>query len=64
MPGVGAGLIECDTAGWYSLFMGDTSSIRRAAIRAEGERIVEYIAEHPEAAAELDDYGTPLSTPS
>jgi uncharacterized protein (DUF1778 family) len=35
--------------------------MRRAAIRAEGERVVGYLAEHPEARRELDEIGTPLS---
>lgn len=35
--------------------------VRRASIRAEGERVVSYLADHPEARAELDDLGTPQS---
>lgn len=34
---------------------------RRAAIRAEGERVVDYLAGNPAAAAELDEIGTPVS---
>ena len=35
--------------------------LRRAAIRAEGERVVGYLAEHHEAQAELETYGTPIA---
>jgi uncharacterized protein (DUF1778 family) len=35
--------------------------LRRAAIRAEGERVVGYLAEHSEAQAELETYGTPVA---
>ncbi|MDA8071288.1 MAG: DUF1778 domain-containing protein [Actinomycetota bacterium] len=35
--------------------------ILREAIRAEGERVVGHLAEHPEARGELDEIGTPLS---
>jgi uncharacterized protein (DUF1778 family) len=35
--------------------------LRRAAIRADGERIVAYLATHPEAQVELESYGTPIS---
>ena len=35
--------------------------LRRAAIRAEGGRVVGYLAEHPEAQAELETYGTPIA---
>lgn len=41
---------------------GEAVRIRREEIRAEGERVVAYLADHPEAAAELDEYGTPQST--
>lgn len=33
--------------------------VRRAAIRADGERVVAYLAQHPEAGEELDELGTP-----
>ncbi len=35
--------------------------MRREAIRAEGDRVVRHLAEHPEARGELDEIGTPLS---
>ncbi len=35
--------------------------IRREAIRADGERVMAYLSEHPEAVDELDELGTPLS---
>ncbi len=35
----------------------DAGNARRDAIRAEGERIVSYIAAHPDAALELESYG-------
>jgi len=35
--------------------------MRREAIRAEGDRVVGHLAEHPEARSELDEIGTPLS---
>jgi uncharacterized protein (DUF1778 family) len=35
--------------------------IRRELIRAEGGRVVAWLAEHPEAREELDGIGTPLS---
>ena len=34
--------------------------LRRAAIRAGGQRVVAHLAEHPDAQAELDTYGTPI----
>lgn len=34
--------------------------IRREAIRAEGGRVVAWLAEHPETREELDEIGTPL----
>jgi uncharacterized protein (DUF1778 family) len=34
--------------------------LRRAAIRADGDRVVAYLVEHPKAQAELETYGTPL----
>ncbi|HVA37945.1 MAG TPA: CopG family transcriptional regulator [Candidatus Dormibacteraeota bacterium] len=37
----------------------EAQRLRRAAIRAEGERVVSYLLEHPEAQAELESYGTP-----
>jgi uncharacterized protein (DUF1778 family) len=33
--------------------------VRRAAIRANGDRVVAHLAEHPEAKDELDELGTP-----
>ena len=35
--------------------------VRRAAIRADGDRVVTHLAERPEARAELDELGTPLA---
>jgi len=35
--------------------------MRRAAIRAEGERVVAHLAAHRDARHELDEIGTPLS---
>ena len=35
--------------------------LRNAAIRAEGERVVEYLATSPAAREELEMYGTPIS---
>ena len=35
--------------------------IRREMIRADGERVVAYLAEHPDARRKLDELGTPLS---
>ncbi|MDH2910201.1 MAG: ribbon-helix-helix protein, CopG family [Candidatus Eremiobacteraeota bacterium] len=37
--------------------------VRHAAIRAEGERIAEYLAKHPEAREELESYGVPAGEP-
>ncbi len=37
--------------------------VRRSAIRAEGERIVAYLAEHPEAREEIESYGIPAGEP-
>ncbi|TAM74763.1 CopG family transcriptional regulator [bacterium] len=34
--------------------------LRRAAIRAEGEKVVSYLLEHPEARTEVETYGRPL----
>ncbi len=34
--------------------------LRRAAIRAGGERVVSYLAAGAAAAAELEEYGTPV----
>lgn len=33
--------------------------VRREAIRADGDRVVAHLAEHPEARSELDEFGTP-----
>jgi uncharacterized protein (DUF1778 family) len=35
--------------------------VRREAIRADGDRVVAHLAEHPEARNELDELGTPLT---
>lgn len=35
--------------------------VRREAIRANGDRVVAHLAEHPQARSELDEIGTPLS---
>ncbi len=35
--------------------------LARAAIRAEGERVTAYMAAHPQAQQEIDEYGTPAS---
>ncbi|HVX20198.1 MAG TPA: DUF1778 domain-containing protein [Acidimicrobiales bacterium] len=35
--------------------------VRREAIRADGDRVVAYLAEHPAARRELDELGTPLT---
>ncbi|HZU17143.1 MAG TPA: CopG family transcriptional regulator [Candidatus Dormibacteraeota bacterium] len=37
--------------------------LRREAIRAEGERVLAYLAQHPEAQAELEEIGTPINQP-
>lgn len=34
---------------------------RREAIRADGDRVVAHLAQHPEAQNELDEFGTPLT---
>jgi len=34
--------------------------LNRAAIRADGERVVAYLEQHPQAKAELETYGTPI----
>lgn len=34
---------------------------RRAAIRADGDRVMAHLAQHPEARSELDEFGTPLT---
>ena len=41
----------------------EAKRLRDEAIRREGERVVRYIAEHPEAQAELELYGTPQTDP-
>ena len=33
--------------------------VRREAIRADGDRVVAHLAEHPEARSELNELGTP-----
>jgi uncharacterized protein (DUF1778 family) len=35
--------------------------VRRAAIRADGERVLAHLAQHPEAQSELEEFGTPLT---
>jgi hypothetical protein len=35
-------------------------SLRRAAIRAQGEKVVSYLRQHPEAREELESLGTPI----
>ena len=35
--------------------------VRREAIRADGDRVVAHLADHPEARSELDELGTPLT---
>lgn len=35
--------------------------VRREMIRADGDRVVAHLAEHPEARRELDELGTPLT---
>ena len=35
--------------------------VRRAAIRAEGDRVVAHLAEHPGTRVELDEIGTPMT---
>jgi len=39
----------------------EAQRLRREAIRAEGERVVAYLADHAEAQAELEEHGTPIS---
>ncbi len=34
---------------------------RREMIRADGERVMAHLAEHPDARSELDELGTPLT---
>ena len=34
--------------------------LRREAIRAEGELVLTHLAAHPEAQAELEEFGTPI----
>ncbi|MHB8245331.1 MAG: type II toxin -antitoxin system TacA 1-like antitoxin [Acidimicrobiales bacterium] len=35
--------------------------VRREAVRADGQRVMAHLADHPEAGAELDEFGTPLT---
>lgn len=35
--------------------------VRREAIRAEGDRVMRHLAQHPGARRELDELGTPLT---
>jgi uncharacterized protein (DUF1778 family) len=35
--------------------------LRRAAIRADGDRVMAHLAGHPDAQRELDEVGTPLT---
>jgi len=39
----------------------EAQRVRREAIRADGDRVVAHLAAHPEARAELDEIGTPLT---
>jgi uncharacterized protein (DUF1778 family) len=39
----------------------EAQRVRRAAIRADGDRVMAHLADHPEARDELDDFGTPLT---
>lgn len=41
----------------------EADRLRRAEIRAQGERVVSYLAHSPEARAELELYGTPVGEP-
>lgn len=34
--------------------------LTREAIRADGERVVSYLKQHPSSQAELETYGTPI----
>ena len=43
-----------------ALAAAEARRLRRAAIRASGEKVVSYLATHPAAAEELETYGTPL----
>lgn len=42
----------------------EAERVRRATIRAHGDRVVAHLAEHPEARRELDELGIPLADPS
>jgi uncharacterized protein (DUF1778 family) len=35
--------------------------VRRETIRADGDRVIAHLAEHPEARSEVDELGTPLA---
>lgn len=35
--------------------------VRRETIRADGDRVVAHLTQHPEARTELDELGTPLT---
>jgi uncharacterized protein (DUF1778 family) len=39
----------------------EAQQVRRDTIRADGDRVVAHLAEHPEARRELDELGTPLT---
>jgi uncharacterized protein (DUF1778 family) len=43
-----------------ALAQAEARRLRREAIRADGDRVVAYLEEHPEAKAELETYGTPI----
>jgi uncharacterized protein (DUF1778 family) len=43
------------------LAQAEARRVRREAIRAEGDRVVAHLAGNPEAVAELDEIGTPLT---
>ncbi len=38
----------------------EASRLRREAIHADGERVVAYLDQHPDAQTELETYGTPI----
>ncbi|MGH9068042.1 MAG: DUF1778 domain-containing protein [Acidimicrobiales bacterium] len=46
------------------LAQAEARRVRREAIRADGDRVVAYLAAHPEARAELDEAGKPLTDPA
>jgi uncharacterized protein (DUF1778 family) len=44
-----------------SLAEAEARRLRQEAIRAEGERVIAHLAGDPEARAELEEIGTPIS---